>query len=481
MVALLLTSVLMVVGYRMLTTSSQSGRHVLRQSRVNERVEKTLDQMNTQITNAFALSMGGPPLRYNALPLACGNQAPASSLVAFPGFQKSNFNEALAVFDPRSRSLENAPADAIRIASVANNSLPAWLYVDPSTGLPEDTHGPSRRIRLASVADYQQFQPGDFFILTDKLGSVFGRVTRKSVSGSRYYLHHDDRSVWNQLAEMRHFGKTENDQRLEGGAMVQKAQVVTYAFGFNTPDPSAGNSGESAGGLDAGGTLWMNDHLLDDGFNPVSQNFGQAGERHQWIPLIRDIQGFVIEYRVADGSGEGTYTRTPQSGQVNTTLVSCQSQLAPPVLQHIRLTLAHAQKSTERLSAPRQMRLFLNTAGVPVVQVAEVSPTPDTPVTPVFPDPPTGGAPTPTPGPSPTGGTPSGSCGISYTIGRTAACNSIGCGNGQRIYFEYFKAATPDCPEYSGVLDYPCNIPNPFGNAGDTRPATSVTTNTYCN
>lgn len=385
MIAVTLVGVLLAGAYQLFFKSSRSVTDSVSRVKRSVAQEKILDGIRTQITNSVTLTHGAAPLARNAAPGACGGMPVVSGIQAFPDHNKTSLESLLSkttTVEPSSIS-PSSVSDAVRVVYLSAESRPVPLKIDWNTGGPFLTDTGAREIVVSTEADYQHFNVGDFVVLSDRLGAQLSRITGKEMGSKGPTLYHGTASVWNDYISSRDFGYASDGVPLYGGASVQKAAVATY-----TLDPATSR-------------LLRIDHSLDDGFNPVTRQFGTAGENVSWETLLSPVESFTLAYATTNPGGEGVLIRNPRVGDPKD-IGACANQLAVRHLQYIDIAIESGGKSFEHLASPSKLELFVPVEGVPLAISLAITPLPGQPTVPAFPAVTPTSAPTSTPTSIPT-------------------------------------------------------------------------------
>ncbi|HMQ10661.1 MAG TPA: prepilin-type N-terminal cleavage/methylation domain-containing protein, partial [Oligoflexia bacterium] len=174
-------SFLLMGAYRLFIASTSQVGKTVSNTRGRAAVEKILDQIASQIRNSYDISDTSISLRLNKAPLNCGDDAHSSSIVAFPGMDKTAIeNLTTSAIDPSTANI-SAEADGIRVAYVPSDSYPTDLVgIEISSGLYKpypSNDAANYKINIGDKVAYQNMNVGDFFILSDTDGIRLGRIT----------------------------------------------------------------------------------------------------------------------------------------------------------------------------------------------------------------------------------------------------------------------------------------------------------------
>lgn len=295
-----------------------------------------------QIPNAKATALQA------TRPVACSNVGGitevAWGLIPLPGYDMAAVNAMapLGVIDPSLAVVNETDHanDAITVVFIPEDSRINYLAVD-GAGVPVSTiqGSPNDPVQLESST---ALQTGDFAIVADSTNRELIRITGLTTVGGNVGIRHSyTASTWNRLMNY-NIGGTQNSNL--GRPILYKVKVATYALDTATKN------------------LMIDDHILDDNFNPATKVFGTAGLAYNWQVIAPNINKFQIEYTLSPTFG-GTVTRTPQVGIPGDDNKSCEvanpdtdcgcaNQLGVPGLANIRTNIEYMEPSADPNTPP---------------------------------------------------------------------------------------------------------------------------------
>jgi type II secretory pathway pseudopilin PulG len=283
-----------IAAFQVFTKSSKQASETQQDAKLNRGLRQFSERFRHQIENAVQL----PNSESTALQLLRPSQCDTTDepltqlgwgLIPYPGRALSQITTSIAPFDPVTEDTTTSPNDAIRLVYISEDSTVNYLWADATTQTPAPTNG-ANLIRIGPKP-LQNLEIGDFAVISDSIRKDLIRITDITTAGSDTYIAHTSaRSIWNVNFNY-DYGK---GLSALGAPIIFKVKVATYALDTTT------------------NTLMMDDHILDDDFNPQTKNFGTPGLKLTWQPVASNISKFQIVYVKMDDAQ--TETRNPRIG-----------------------------------------------------------------------------------------------------------------------------------------------------------------------
>lgn len=301
-----------------------------------------------QVENTIQIPNASATVLAATRPVACSNvdgiTDVAWGLIPLPGYDVAALNAMapLSIIDPSLAVVNETDHanDAVTIVFTPEDSRINYLAVD-GAGAPVSTiqASPNDPVQLESS---NALQTGDFAIVADSTHRELIRITGLTTVGPNVGIRHNyTTSIWNRQLNY-NIGGSQNSSL--GRPILYKVKVVTYALDTATKN------------------LMIDDHILDDNFNPATKVFGTAGLAYNWQVVAPNINKFQIEYKLSDTFGNAV-TRTPQvgiPGDVNSSCAivgapsdcDCANQLGNPGLANIRTNIEYMEPSSDPNTPP---------------------------------------------------------------------------------------------------------------------------------
>lgn len=338
-VAVVLASILLLGGYRLLTSTTLKGSEAARNAKVSLDIGKFLDKLGTEIANIVVIWPGTATVLENARPSGCPGGPIPASVVPLPGYTKADLSALndLTSIDPSSVPLASE-SDAIRFVYLTIDSRAIELAKQPSgaayptcqppaaspTPVSRDCSGDPNNKIILKAESRNEFRKGDFAVISDPGHSDLIRVTNVStkIIGTEEFIEIDNSptiSIWNDLLA-HDYGVSPSTT-----AFLQKAAVVTYAF---SPEED--------------GTIYRDSHEADDDFSPETgfPSSPSPSLAKNWVGVATNIQRLTFRYEShhineATGSTTVSNARLVRAGEIGNKTDACSNQLGFPELRRI--------------------------------------------------------------------------------------------------------------------------------------------------